>query len=237
VPERTHEIEWIERATRITVRRLQEEVDAALVQASSEPEVFAATGGLPARQTGARPMAADPPPEGGPESQPTSDETDRFTFVGPADVVRLFRAALCSIRRRIERASRQAVTEGVAAEWLFDHALATWTTSGGARTRREHTVFARDGWRCTVPGCTSYRNLHDHHVRFRSAGGSDDLANRTTLCAWHHLRGVHQGRVRVTGSAPEGLRFELGIRAGVAPLLVYGPGERLLHTAGSAQPC
>jgi hypothetical protein len=92
---------------------------------------------------------------------------------------------------------------------------------------REHAVFARDGWRCTVPGCTSYRNLHDHHVRFRSAGGSDALANRTTLCAWHHLRGVHRGRVRCTGSAPDRLRFELGLRPGHAPLVAYGPGEAL----------
>jgi len=49
-------------------------------------------------------------------------------------------------------------------------------------------VFERDGYRCTVPGCTSQRNLHAHHVLFRSAGGSDDLANLTTLCAAHHQR-------------------------------------------------
>jgi hypothetical protein len=52
-----------------------------------------------------------------------------------------------------------------------------------------------------VPGCTSYRNLHDHHIHYRSAGGSDDLSNR--------------------GRAPDALRFEL-------PLATYGPGERLV---------
>ena len=89
---------------------------------------------------------------------------------------------------------------------------------------REHRVFARDRWRCTVPGCTSYRNLHDHHVVFRSAGGDDELANRTTLCAYHHLRGVHAGRVRVLGTAPDRLRFELGLRPGLpaAPRLRLG---------------
>jgi hypothetical protein len=112
---------------------------------------------------------------------------------------------------------------------MFDHACESW--AGGWRPGirvipREHQVFERDGWRCTVPGCTSYRNLHDHHIVFRSAGGSDELANRTTLCAWHHLRGVHAARVRCTGRAPGGLIFELGLRAGREPLLRYGAAER-----------
>jgi len=109
---------------------------------------------------------------------------------------------------------------------MFDHALASWGAND-PRVRREHRVFARDGWRCTVPGCTSYRNLHDHHIVFRSVGGDNDLANRTTLCAGHHLRGVHAGRVRVIGSAPDGLRFELGVRPGQQPLLRYRSGDQL----------
>jgi hypothetical protein len=62
---------------------------------------------------------------------------------------------------------------------------------------------------------------------FRSAGGSDDLANRTTLCAWHHLRGVHAGLVRCAGTAPDALRFELAVRGLLPPLLTFAPGERL----------
>ena len=50
------------------------------------------------------------------------------------------------------------------------------------------------------------QNLHDHHIRFRSGGGSNDPANRVTLCAFHHLRGVHADRVRCVGRAPDGLR-------------------------------
>jgi hypothetical protein len=76
-----------------------------------------------------------------------------------------------------------------------------------------------------VPGCTSYRNLHDHHIRFRSAGGSNALWNRTTLCAHHHQRGVHAGVVGCTGRAPERLRFALGLRAGHPPLAVYRSGD------------
>ena len=107
---------------------------------------------------------------------------------------------------------------------MLDHALAAWGADD-ARVARTHRVFARDGWRCTAPGCTSFRNLHDHHIVFRSAGGSNDLGNRTTLCAWHHLRGVHAGVVRCTGVAPHGLRFELGVRHDVASLAVYEAGD------------
>jgi hypothetical protein len=35
----------------------------------------------------------------------------------------------------------------------------------------------------------------------------------------HHLRGVHTGLLRLRGSAPDGLRFDL-------PLESYLPGER-----------
>ena len=103
---------------------------------------------------------------------------------------------------------------------MLDHALEVWG-SPLARVQTAHRVFERDGWRCTVPGCSSFRNLHDHHIVFRSAGGGNGLENRTTLCAWHHLRGVHAGRVRCTGRAPERLRFELGVRSGRPSLLDY----------------
>jgi hypothetical protein len=59
------------------------------------------------------------------------------------------------------------------------------------------------------------------------SGGSEALANRTTLCAWHHLRGVHRGVVRVTGRAPGRLRFELGVRRSRRPLASYRSGDRV----------
>ena len=104
---------------------------------------------------------------------------------------------LCTVRRRLG----PDTTEGEAFGWMLDHTIAVWSldANGSTRVRREHRVFERDGWRCTVPGCSSYRNLHDHHIIFRSAGGSNALTNRTTLCAAHHLRGVHAGVVRCRG--------------------------------------
>ncbi len=118
---------------------------------------------------------------------------------------------------------------------MLEHAFESWTTDlGDKRTRAAHRVFDRDGWRCTVPGCSSHRELHDHHIRFRSAGGSDDESNRTTLCAWHHLRGVHAGpaRLRLRGNAPRRLSFELGLRRGAPPLLRYGANDRLSPARG-----
>jgi hypothetical protein len=67
--------------------------------------------------------------------------------------------------------------------------------------------------------CSSRRNLHDHHVVFRSRGGDDERGNRVAVCAWHHLRGIHAGRVRATGDAEDGITCEIGVGVGRRPLL------------------
>ena len=202
---------WIEHAEQVSVRRLYDDVDRALsgIDAGIQSD----------RQTCAQPQA--------PDANATEPETARFFFAAPPDVARLFRAVVCSIRRQVERATGRLPSEGAAIEWMFDHAFEAW----GAKDRRvprEYRVFERDGWRCTAPGCSSYRNLHDHHIVFRAAGGSDDLGNRTTLCAWHHLRGVHAARVSCRGKAPGGLVFELGLRPGREPLLRFASGEAVM---------
>jgi hypothetical protein len=190
---------WIEHAVRVTVRQLEEDIE----QAEQARHAEAAE-----RQTGAQ---ATTPRE--------DDEACEVFWLAPRDVARLFRATLCSVRRRIERATGRIPSEGEAFEAMLDHAFVVW---GGDRCIPARLrVFARDGWRCTVPGCSSYRNLHDHHVRFRSAGGGNEESNRTTLCAWHHLRGVHGGRIRIRGTAPDRLRFDLGLRTGLPPLLSF----------------
>ena len=93
------------------------------------------------------------------------------------------------------------------------------------QARPPDPVVERDGYRCAVPGCTSRRNLHDHHIWFRSAGGSDAPGNRVTLCAFHHQRCLHAGLLRVRGRAPDGLVFELGLRPGASPLARYRAGD------------
>ena len=126
-------------------------------------------------------------------------------FRGPVSVVALFRAAI------------EAFRPPGAPAWaglfeLFDHVRAEWE----AQPPHRDPIFARDGWRCTVPACSAGRNLQDHHIRFRSRGGDNTHGNRTTVCVWHHLRAIHDGRVRVWGQAPNALHWELGVGTGVA---------------------
>jgi 5-methylcytosine-specific restriction endonuclease McrA len=64
------------------------------------------------------------------------------------------------------------------------------------------SVYARDGFRCANPVCRS-RHVTPHHVVFRSRGGADEDVNVTSLCLDCHLEGAHEGRMTVTGSAPD----------------------------------
>jgi hypothetical protein len=130
-------------------------------------------------------------------------------------VVALFRDALDVVARAGE-------PRWAAAERLLTTVMADWE----ALPRHHDPVFARDGWRCAVPGCSGRRNLHDHHLRFRSRGGGNELENRDTVCATHHLRGIHTGVIRAWGTAPAAVHWQLGVRSGAPPLLDY-IGDRL----------
>ena len=74
----------------------------------------------------------------------------------------------------------------------------------------------------------SRKQLHDHHIVFRSRGGDNARDNRITVCAWQHLRGIHGGIVRTTGEAPAEITWELGLRPGRRPLLRLH-GDRYLQ--------
>ncbi|MEK7283091.1 MAG: HNH endonuclease signature motif containing protein [Acidobacteriota bacterium] len=81
-------------------------------------------------------------------------------------------------------------------------------------TPRRHgdAIYIRDGWRCSAPGCTSRRNLEDHHLIHRAHQGPDDLSNRTCLCRFHHGRCEHGGLGTCKGTAPLGITWRLGPR-------------------------
>jgi hypothetical protein len=214
---------WVEHAGTVSVRRLEEDVERALALGSFDPQVSAD----PTALGSPTPGSAFPP-----DSAASHHEARRpgrvscFRLCVPREVKRLLRATLATVQREIERRENRTSSESEAFERMLDHALETWTSWDQAGARH-HRIYARDGWRCVVPGCTSYRNLHAHHVRFRSRHGSDAAWNLTTLCAWHHQRAVHGERVvRIVGRAPDRLRFELGVRPGQAPLAVYRSGDR-----------
>ena len=109
----------------------------------------------------------------------------------------------------------------IGCERLLGHVQAEWT----AQPRHRDPVFERDRWRCAVPACTSRRNLHDHHILFRSRGGDNARDNRVAVCAAHHLHGIHAGRVRAWGTAPDGITWELGTRPR-RPALLRLEGDR-----------
>jgi hypothetical protein len=186
---------WIARAEDVTVRRLEDDVECALGSGAFDPAQLPDLPDPAGVQIGARPMRP---------------EMDHWSANVPSELARLFRASLSSVARRLGTGPSGAL------EAMFDHAIASWWVA----TPRKYRVFERDGWRCTVPGCTSQRNLHAHHVLFRSAGGDDDLANLTTLCAAHHQRGVHGGVIRISGRAPDQLLFEM-------PLGRFRSGDRI----------
>jgi len=198
----THEAAWVARATEVTVRRLGDEVAWALnhqdVRALCEPVA---------------------PPPAGTLVMPTdaqmrarfADETPEvvLNIPAPASVAALFETALA------------AFTSPGAPRWrgleqLLEHVGAEWQ----AQPRHRDPIFERDGWRCAVPACSARRELHDHHIVFRSRCGGNERENRVAVCAAHHHHGLHGGgSVHAWGEAPDGIRWELGVRRNGPPLL------------------
>jgi hypothetical protein len=210
-------------AESVTLRRLERDVERALLLRAGHHLAWHRCKFDPAR-------AQEPIPED--ERQLCAHDVDleatqRLAWRLPYDVAALFAGVRETLRLRLERARGRPVQDGEVFDAMLDCALLAWTAED-PRARRPDAVAVREGWRCAVPGCTSRANLHDHHIRFRSRGGSDALDNRVLLCAFHHQRCVHAGRMRIAGHAPDGLEFELGLRSGGAPLVRYASGDVLL---------
>ncbi|MDQ7822582.1 MAG: HNH endonuclease signature motif containing protein [Candidatus Eremiobacteraeota bacterium] len=90
-------------------------------------------------------------------------------------------------------------------EALLDAFLAAWDHP--EKKDLHSRVLARDHYQCQAPGCRCRRNLHGHHIRFRSHGGPTTEGNLITLCRAHHLRCLHEGHLVIRGKAPHGLTF------------------------------
>jgi hypothetical protein len=185
---------WVARAAAVTVRRLADEVEWALVAGEESPPPLGTSLTIDERQMRARPD--------------WEREDVAIAFTAPVSVVALLRTAILAFAQ-----PARSFSHGF--ERLLTHARQTWE----ALPRHRDPVFARDGWRCAVPACTARRALHDHHVVFRSQGGGNEQDNRIAICAAHHLRGIHAGHVRASGMAPHDVTWELGVRPGREPLL------------------
>ena len=62
---------------------------------------------------------------------------------------------------------------------------------------------------------TSRGSAHLHHMVYRSHCGDNSTRNLIALCAGHHQRGLHAGRIRVSGNADDELIWQLGLKNGV----------------------
>jgi HNH endonuclease len=124
----------------------------------------------------------------------------KFKAVVPQSVVEDLWAAFHALREQ----SETPVSRGECLVALYAHFIAVWKPLLARRRTLHRRVLERDGYRCQVPGCSRTAS-HAHHIELRSQGGKDEMSNLTSLCVAHHLRGVHKGRIRVAGNAPDQL--------------------------------
>ncbi|MGH7821568.1 MAG: HNH endonuclease signature motif containing protein, partial [Candidatus Binatia bacterium] len=198
---------WVARSREVMLRRLTDEVEWALAMRDT---VQATSASLP-------PPAVEPPAPGAslvlPERQmcaPGCREVadGEISFVGPASVVGLFRGVVAA-----HTLPGEPLWKGL--ERLLESVERQWS----AEPSHRDPVFRRDDYRCQAPGCSSRRSLQDHHRKFRSRGGDNSLGNRLVTCAARHLQGIHRGYVKASGTAPDAIVWELGVRPGGEPLM------------------
>jgi len=132
----------------------------------------------------------------------------------PVAEVALLAAAFCAV----QKAARRRLTPGECIGMIGAYAAQVWKAHRRRRMTLQKRVLKRDRGFCQVPGC-SKAAVQAHHIKRRSAGGSDDPKNLVSLCVAHHLHGVHMGWVRVDRVGEDRLRWQLGVRPGFAPLM------------------
>lgn len=126
--------------------------------------------------------------------------------LSPADEARLF-PSIRLAARHVEHGT--PIPDWVCLLSLLEEFAEEWDNPRHMPRRPTDAIAARDGWRCTAPGCTS-REIEIHHIVYRSHGGSDDPSNLTSICPFHHRMGEHGGLLKVTGTAPLALRWQIG---------------------------
>ncbi|HYV67769.1 MAG TPA: HNH endonuclease signature motif containing protein, partial [Myxococcales bacterium] len=127
-----------------------------------------------------------------------------FAVWVPRRLVGLFPLAFAAVRK----AEGRALSSGECFARIAEHFIDVWKPTITLPDGVRRAVLERDNWLCQVPWCSRAAD-HVHHILFRSAGGTDDPWNLVSLCAAHHLYGVHKGYLRVSGKAPDQLRWEI----------------------------
>jgi hypothetical protein len=149
---------------------------------------------------------------------PLEEASETLTLSGQLWVVELLREV---ILRVISQAPRR-IWPWEALELLIDDFVATH----GQLEHAEPFVLVRDDYRCQVPGCTR-SVVEQHHVRYRSAGGTNDHSNITAICPWHHGQGIHTGRIQLSGTAPLHLSWVFRLEPGRKEFAYYKGQQRV----------
>ena len=136
--------------------------------------------------------------------------------------------------RAVRAVEGRLLPDGSCLVRVAQHFLETWRPYVKKLRPRAQRVRGRDRGRCQVPGC-SRPGTHVHHVTYRSWGGGDDDGNLVSICACHHLRGIHGGFLRVRGTAPDGLVWEVDGAPFVAGARPQPAGETGIAPDGEAR--
>jgi hypothetical protein len=133
---------------------------------------------------------------------------------GPRDASETVALAISAAQAHFE-ARGEAISAGEALARMADHFLEVWAPfvvdGFGQMPRSRREVLSRHRGLCAVPGCSRAAE-HEHHVQFRSRGGGEEPGNRIAVCDAHHLRGIHAGRLDVSGEGGVRLFWRIGPR-------------------------
>ena len=150
----------------------------------------------------------------------------------PTHIAGLAAAAFAAIRR----AAGRSLTTGECIGRMGAHFVEVWKPILARKMTRQRRILVRDRGRCQAFAC-SRAAVQVHHIDYRSHGGGDEPENLVSLCAGHHLHGIHMGWIRVTRVGRNRLRWQLGLRSGLPPLLdVNVPAPWCAGRDGAAPP-
>ena len=130
----------------------------------------------------------------------------RVTVWAPPDVAEHFR----DVVERVGELLGPEADVGQCVTWMLRRFAEVHWNLAVEKLMRRHALLDEGGWLCSAPHCRRRRHLEEHHVRFRSHGGSDAPSNRAPACWGCHHVVIHGGKMRVSGTAPDDLLFVVG---------------------------
>ncbi len=207
---------WVERATRLTVKQLREEVETAKLFGRVSDEAPRPPSRSQMREAEDFERAVYSTLIGRMEPEPSVDE-GQISGESKVESVPLrlsLPVDLAVFWRELEAEHREHLG-GEFLPFLVSTVLGHWRGAFSELSKIEYSdVYQRDRWRCQNPRCTS-RHVTPHHIVFRSAGGGEDRSNLLSLCSICHLELVHGktargATLRVSGLAPDELNWSMG---------------------------